>query len=134
MTAPGAAPLRLLVVDDEAQILELLDLTLSLQGFDVTTAPNGPAALEALPGCAPDVIVMDVLMTPWDGFETVRRMLAAVGHTLPPVVFLSGLARPTPPDLGPRIQEHYLLKPFRPSQLVEAIRRAHAAGAGWSQN
>ncbi|MVN88683.1 response regulator [Deinococcus sp. HMF7620] len=129
MTDPAPAALHLLVVDDEEQILELLDLTLSLQGFRVTTAPSGPAALERLSGATFDVLVLDVLMTPWDGFETVERMARHLGSALPPVVFLSGLAHPTPPPtLNPRLLDHYLLKPFRPSQLVEAIRRAHAAG------
>lgn len=124
MTDAGAhRELHLLVVDDEAQILELLELTLSLQGFYVSTAAGGPQALEMLQTCAVDVIVMDVLMAPWDGFETVRRMHRAQ-PVLPPVVFLSGLNRPdTLPDLGPSVQLEYLVKPFRPSELVAAIRR-----------
>lgn len=121
----SAAPpeLRLLVVDDEEQILELLELTLSLQGFAVVTAASGPDALRAACTQAFDVLVMDVLMSPWDGFETVRRLHAALGPRLPPVVFLSGLSRPAAlPELG-GVNTTYLVKPFRPSQLVECIRR-----------
>ena len=103
MTYPGAR-LNLLVVDDEEQILELLDLTLTMQGFQVYPAANGPAALDQLARQKVDVIVMDVLMTPWDGFDTVRRMFDLQGGTLPPVVFLSGLARPAVmPELGDEI-------------------------------
>ncbi|EYB67700.1 response regulator receiver protein [Deinococcus phoenicis] len=112
--------LRLLVVDDEAQILELLDLTLGLHGFRVATARSGPHALSAAQAATFDVIVMDVLMTPWDGFETVRRLHAALGCAMPPVVFLSGLSRP---EHVPDLVTEYLVKPFRPSQLVESIRR-----------
>ncbi|SMB92514.1 response regulator [Deinococcus hopiensis] len=118
--------LRLLVVDDEAQILELLDLTLTLHGFAVVTASSGPDALQAATAAPFDVIVLDVLMTPWDGFETVRRLHGALGDRLPPVVFLSGLSRASAP-LPPVVAE-YLVKPFRPSQLVEAIGRV-ARGA-----
>lgn len=116
--------LRLLVVDDEEQILELLDLSLTLHGFTVTTARSGPDALNAAANAEFDVIVMDVLMTPWDGFETVRRLREQLGPRLPPVVFLSGLSRTQLPDSPdwPVVGE-YLVKPFRPSQLVEAIRR-----------
>ncbi|WP_412029931.1 response regulator [Deinococcus yunweiensis] len=122
----GGGSLRLLVVDDEAQILELLELTLSLQGFQVETAAGGPQAVDLLAVCTVDVIVMDVLMVPWDGFETVRRMYRALPE-LPPVVFLSGLNRPeTLPDLGPDVILEYLVKPFRPSELVAAIRRVWA--------
>ena len=131
MTAPRTG-VRLLVVDDEEQILELLDLTLSIQGYEVCPAGSGPRALEVLAAEHIDVIVMDVLMVPWDGFETVRRMAAQYGAALPPVVFLSGLARPAVmPELGPDVVQEYLVKPFRPSQLVERIeeaRRRKASG------
>ena len=124
MKAP-APELRLLVVDDEEQILELLDLTLGLQGFRVVTARSGPLALTAVRGSAAfDVIVMDVLMSPWDGFETVRRLRDELGGAMPPVVFLSGLNRP---DQVPGLVTEYLVKPFRPSQLVESIHRVAAS-------
>ncbi|GGK86842.1 response regulator [Deinococcus radiotolerans] len=129
MTSGGAV--RLLVVDDEEQILELLDLTLTIQGYEVCPAGSGPRALELLAQEAIDVIVMDVLMVPWDGFETVRRMAEQHGAALPPVVFLSGLARPSVmPDLGPNVVEDYLVKPFRPSQLVEKIEAARRRSSG----
>ncbi|UQN06059.1 response regulator [Deinococcus sp. QL22] len=124
MTQPHeeSAPLHLLVVDDEAQILELLDLTLTMSGFLVTTARSGPDALALAQSQAFDVIVLDILMTPWDGFETVRQLHAALGAALPPVVFLSGLNRAAQvPDLGDALIAAYLVKPFRPSQLVEVI-------------
>lgn len=123
---PGARAVRLLVVDDEEQILELLDLTLAIHGYEVCPASSGPLALDLLAREGTiDVIVMDVLMVPWDGFETVRRMAAQFGAALPPVVFLSGLARPAVmPELGPDVVQEYLVKPFRPSQLVERIEEA----------
>jgi two-component system OmpR family response regulator len=57
---PAHRPLHLLVVDDEQQILELLDLTLSLKGYVVWTAPDGPRALEVCRQRPIDVIVMEV--------------------------------------------------------------------------
>nr|WP_246580288.1 response regulator [Deinococcus aestuarii] len=123
--------MRLLVVDDERQILELLGLTLGLHGFRVETARSGPEALSAACAQSFDVIIMDVLMTPWDGFETVRRLHAALGPALPPVVFLSGLDRQERvPELGPDLISAYLVKPFRPSQLVESIREVAARASG----
>lgn len=116
--------LCLLVVDDEEQILELLGLTLGLQGFRVVSARSGPLALAAAQQAAFDVIVMDVLMAPWDGFETVRRLQAELQGAMPPVVFLSGLNRP---EHVPGLVTEYLVKPFRPSQLVESIRRVAAS-------
>lgn len=120
-STPG---LRLLVVDDEQQILELLHLTLSLKGYDVATARSGPEALACVERRPFDVIVLDVLMAPWDGFETVRRMQQSVGAALSPVVYLSGLSRPEQlPHGGTEYLTEYLMKPFRPSQLVDLIER-----------
>ncbi|MFC4425509.1 response regulator [Deinococcus navajonensis] len=120
MNRPDGA--QLLVVDDEAQILELLDLTLSMQGFTVTCAASGPEALERCRARQFDVVVMDVLMSPWDGFESVRALHRELGAATPPVVFLSGLSRRDPlPELGEHVRAEYLVKPFRPSQLVERI-------------
>lgn len=117
-----AAELRLLVVDDERQILELLELTLSMQGFHVTTALSGCEALDISRDRTFDALVMDVLMAPWDGFETVRQLRAQCGGPFPPVVFLSGLDRAADmPDLGADVRWSYLVKPFRPSQLVTAL-------------
>lgn len=130
MTALSSG-LRLLVVDDEAQILELLELTLSLQGYLVYTASGGPAALELAARESIDVIVMDVLMAPWDGFETIRQLQRQSPAPLAPVVFLSGLNRPDVlPDLGMGVRVEYLVKPFRPSQLVAAIEALWQAACG----
>lgn len=120
MSRPAGA--RLLVVDDEAQILELLDLTLSLHGFTVTCAASGPEALDLCRAQRFDVVVMDVLMSPWDGFESVRALHRELGAATPPVVFLSGLSRRDPlPELGEHVRADYLVKPFRPAQLVERL-------------
>ncbi len=118
--------LRLLVVDDEEQILELLELTLRMQGYQVTGALSGPSALalatQQQQQQSFEIIVMDVLMAPWDGFETVRQLHQIYQEHMPAVIFLSSLNRsetwPTMPN--PFIQE-YLVKPFRPFQLIEVI-------------
>lgn len=117
------------MVDDEAQILELLDLSLSLQGFDVRTARNGPQALE-LAGLYPfDTVVMDVLMSPWDGFETARRIHAHLGDAAPPVVLLTGLSLPQYDPVTEPLVAAALTKPFRPSELVAVIRQVQAEAA-----
>lgn len=66
-------------------------------------------------------MVLDVLMVPWDGFETARRLLAVPG--CPPIVFLSGVSGAAQMQQGLALAAAYLTKPFRPSQLVEVIGR-----------
>lgn len=116
-----AAALHLLVVDDDQQMLDLMKLSLNLQGFLVSTALSGAEALQLARDQVFDAVVMDVLMSPLDGFETVRRMRDVLQEALPPIVYLSGLNREA--DM-PRFEGHpsaFLLKPFRPSQLVSVI-------------
>ena len=118
-----SGPVRLLVVDDDRQILDLLELSLSLQGFEVTTATSGAEAIRLLQKARVDVVVMDIFMSPLDGFQTVARLETLLGARLPPVIYLSGLnAMQEPPHL-PGHRSFLLAKPFRPSQLVRLIQK-----------
>jgi two-component system, OmpR family, response regulator len=113
------APPHLLIVDDERQILELLELSLHQHGFEVTPAASGPQACKLMQTGHFDLVVLDVLMSPWDGFETARQLQALPG--CPPIVFLSGVSAQAQQRLGLELGAAYLTKPFRPSQLVEII-------------
>ena len=73
MGGPSRAA-RLLVVEDEPNILELLSASLRYAGFEVVTATGGNEAVQAAQRHRPDLIVLDVMMPDMDGFEVVRRM------------------------------------------------------------
>src|SRR6185503_19639505 len=64
---------RVLVVDDETNIVELLSVSLKFQGFEVHTASNGPAALDKAREVKPDAVILDVMMPGMDGFGVLRR-------------------------------------------------------------
>lgn len=121
VSSPSPASPSLLIVDDERQILELLELSLQQYGFEVTPAGSGPQALKLLRAGHYDLVVLDVLMAPWDGFETARNIQEVPG--CPPIVFLSGVSGAAQQEQGLRLGAAYLTKPFRPSQLVEVIRQ-----------
>src|SRR6478672_9855303 len=70
---------RVLVVDDETNIVELLSVSLKFQGFEVHTASNGPAALDKAREVRPDAIILDVMMPGMDGFGVLRRLRADGG-------------------------------------------------------
>src|SRR6266700_2482469 len=74
--APAKSEARLLVVDDEPTILELLAGTLRFAGFDVLTAVSGAEALRAAAAARPDLILLDVMMPHCDGFDVIRRIRA----------------------------------------------------------
>ncbi|ADV67463.1 response regulator transcription factor [Deinococcus maricopensis] len=115
MSAP-----HLLLVDDERQILELLELTLTMNGFMVSTAQSGAEAVDLAAQRHFDLILLDVVMTPCDGFETARQLRARPG--CPPIVFLTGLGGDDERQRGLDLGAAYLVKPFRPAQLLDTIR------------
>jgi len=132
---PTEAP-RVLVVDDEAHITELLTMGLELSGFVVESAASGRAGLDAVARQRPDLIVLDVMLPDLDGFEVARRLRdgEGVGPRVP-VIFLS--ARDTTSDKveGLRLgSDDYVTKPFSIEELIERVkavlRRSRAAGPG----
>lgn len=111
----------MLVVDDEATILELLSGSLRLAGFDVVTAASGPEAVRAAALSQPDLVLLDVMMPDCDGFEALRRIRS--GGSEVPVIFLT--ARDEVPDrvLGFTVGgDDYVTKPFNLEELLGRIR------------
>ena len=116
--APAA---RLLVVDDEPTIVELLSEALRFAGFEVMTARNGTEALKRARESAPDMLVLDVMMPGIDGFEVVRR-LRADGLRIP-VLFLT--ARDGAEDVITGLTvggDDYVRKPFSLGEVIARIR------------
>ena len=68
------SPLRALVVDDDRSIREALERALALEGFAVSSLPDGPAALDAVRREPPDVMVLDVMMPELSGVDVIRRL------------------------------------------------------------
>lgn len=115
---------RVLVVDDEARILNFLSSKLKASGYEVLTASNGVEALEQVQAEEPDLVVLDVLMPKKDGFETLKELRA---FSSVPTIILS--AKGTNADKVKGLSlgaDDYLAKPFSPDELVariEAVRR-----------
>jgi two-component system OmpR family response regulator len=126
-------PTRVLVVDDETNITDLVATALRYEGFHVVTANTGGQALEAVAASRPDLVVLDVMLPDVDGFEVARR-LGASGKTVP-VLFLT--ARDTTDDKVRGLTiggDDYVTKPFSLAELVARVhavlRRTHANGHG----
>jgi len=112
---------RLLVVDDEPNIVDLLATSLRFAGFEVATARNGSEALRVAPDFRPDLLVLDVMMPGIDGFSVVRR-LRQDGMSVP-VVFLT--ARDATEDKVTGLTlggDDYVTKPFSLEEVVARIR------------
>ncbi|BDT98067.1 response regulator transcription factor [Nocardia sputorum] len=112
---------RVLIVDDEPMIIELLAVSLRFQGFEVATALSGTEALDRVRGLRPDALIVDVMMPGMDGFGMLRR-LRADGVTAP-VLFLT--ARDDVDDkltgltLG---ADDYVTKPFSLEEVIARLR------------
>jgi len=111
---------RILIVDDEPEMVELISLNLKLEGFEVIAASDGYQALEKVTREMPDLVLLDIMMPDMDGFETLKqiREIASV-----PVIFLSvkneEYDRVRGLDLG---ADDYITKPFSPRELVSRIK------------
>ncbi len=118
----SAAPLKVLVVDDEPPIRKLLRMGLATQGYDILDAPSGKVALELI-GQKPDLIILDLGLPDVDGLELLRIMREKNEGV--PIVVLSSRgeesAKVRALDLG---ADDYVTKPFGMEELLARIRAA----------
>lgn len=127
---------RVLVVEDDPDIRQLVELRLRGLGHRVVSAPSGAEALTVIADRgAPEVIVLDVAMPGMTGLEVLRALRADPAHAALPAVFLSARVRPEDIAAGEELGAIYLTKPFVVSALAAAIDKALAttaeAAAGW---
>lgn len=118
----AAAPTKVLVVDDEPQILRALRINLSVRGYEVTTAANGAAALRAAAEKHPDVVVLDLGLPDMDGIEVLAGLR---GWSTAPVIVLS--ARTDSSDKVEALDagaDDYVTKPFGMDELLARLRAA----------
>lgn len=124
MFAAGPAQLRILVVDDDDANLLFLEKALSRKGHQIVLAHTGEEALSLYERVEPDLVLMDVMLPGWDGFETTRRIRVGGGHRgrWVPLIFLSAIGRT--PDMVKGLAaggDDYLVKPVDLSLLESKI-------------
>ncbi len=121
--------LRVLVIDDSAVVRELIAVNLQLEGFDVTTAADGDAAMKLVTEVNPHVITLDVMMPNLAGFDTVQRLRSLPETAHIPIVVVTGRAQATDVARGEQLGvEAYLTKPFEPGELVKVVSRLATSG------
>jgi two-component system, chemotaxis family, chemotaxis protein CheY len=111
---------RILIVDDDESIRQIVRLCLTDEGFDVGEAPNGQAALDALDRFQPELILLDLRMPVMDGWEFARRYAELPGEHAPIIAFVAALnAEHECATLNPA---SILTKPFDLDDLLDAVR------------
>ncbi len=113
---------KILVVDDDADIVELLSFTLKQAGFAIGTACNGVEALQRARSFAPDLMLLDLMLPKLDGFAVCEILRRRVTTAAIPIVLLTGLSgemsRLAGLDSG---ATDYMTKPFSPRLLVSKV-------------
>ena len=121
LTRPDGSPLRVLVVDDEQNIAELISMALRYEGFEVTAAHTGTKAVAAAKTFDPDAVVLDMMLPDFDGLEVLRRMRGDDPNV--PVLFLT--AKDSVEDRVAGLTaggDDYVTKPFSIEELVARLR------------
>jgi DNA-binding response OmpR family regulator len=118
------SPVRVLVVDDDDVIRQLICLNLELEGFEVHQAADGLDALEKVREVDPAVVTLDIMMPKLDGWDAAARLRSDPATAHVRVVLLSARAQEADLKRGSRLGvDFYLTKPFDPDELVAVVRR-----------
>jgi DNA-binding response OmpR family regulator len=119
---------RVLVVDDDEVIRQLIAVNLTLEGFDVVTAVDGRDCLEKVAEVEPDVITLDVMMPRLDGWVTATQLRKNPATAGIKVVLITARAQEDDKDRGREIGvDAYLTKPFDPAEMIRVIRELAGA-------
>src|SRR3981189_2303949 len=122
---------KILVVDDEPDLVELVAFNLKAEGFEVITARNGVEALDQARGAHPDLIVLDLMLPELDGLAVCEILHRLPATALIPIIMLTAWKSEISRLIGLNTgAEDYLTKPFSPRDLVQRVNqtlRPHAA-------
>ena len=113
---------RILVVDDERSIIEIVSAYLEAEGYEVYTAMDGPSGLKAARAYKPDLIVLDIMLPVMDGVEVLTQLRRESGVY---IIMLTAKAEETDKIVGLSVgADDYLTKPFSPRELVARVKAA----------
>jgi DNA-binding response OmpR family regulator len=119
---------RVLVVDDDEVIRQLIAVNLTLEGFEVETAVDGRECLEKVGEVNPDVITLDVMMPRLDGWVTATQLRRNPETAGIKVVLITARAQEDDRDRGRQIGvDAYLTKPFDPAEMIRVVRELAGA-------
>ncbi|HOT75964.1 MAG TPA: response regulator [Candidatus Wallbacteria bacterium] len=113
---------KILVVDDEVHIVNILKFNLKKSGYDVITAANGEEALGMIASEMPDLILCDVMMPKLTGFEVCQKVKNDDKLKAIPFILLTAKGQEVDKDIGLKFgADLYLTKPFSPKNIVDKV-------------
>jgi adenylate cyclase len=113
---------RILIVDDELDLIDLVSARLELHGYDVATAADGEEGLEKARALRPDLILLDVMMPKMNGYQVCQMLKGDAQCKSIPVILLTARGQEKDRDLGKEVgADGYVIKPFEAQELMEQI-------------
>ena len=114
---------KIAVIEDEADILEVIDYNLSKEGFDVCSALNGEEGLALVKKEGPDLVLLDLMLPGLDGIEICRKLKTDYSTRSIPIIMVTAKGEESDIVLGLGMgADDYMVKPFRPRELMARIR------------
>jgi DNA-binding response OmpR family regulator len=121
-------PVRVLIAEDEPNIVESLTFILNRSGFEVESVGDGAAALESIQSRRPDVVILDVMLPSMNGFEVMKSVRANDAVKTTPIIILTAKGqsrdRQTAMEIG---ADAFVTKPFSNSEIVDKVRELTAS-------
>ena len=121
-------PSKILLAEDQTDLREMIALTLQMAGHQVTSAPDGGAALQAAQDFKPDLIILDIHMPVFDGFQVCEQLRAVQELNKIPIMLMSSLPAEQALATGEQAgANEYLRKPFELNTLIQRVDRLLSA-------
>lgn len=117
------ASVRVVCIEDEPEMIDLVRLILSRDGFDVIGAPGGIEGLNVIEDLQPQIVLLDLMMPDMDGWEVYQRMKSNPNTSHIPVIVVTARAQSIDKVLGLHIAkvDDYITKPFGPTELLNSV-------------
>lgn len=115
---------KILIVDDSASMRQMVNFTLTEEGYEVTEAKNGQEALDSMKGGAPDLVITDINMPVMGGIELIKQIRAAADFKFTPIIVLTTESEESKQREGKQAgATAWLIKPFTPEKLTETVKK-----------
>ncbi len=119
----------ILYIEDDPEMIDLVSLILTRQGYQVTGANGGRKGLEMAQRSLPDLVLLDLMMPDMDGWDVYHQLKSSELTRNVPVIIITARSQTIDQVLGVQIAkvDAYIIKPFRPGELIESVNKVLAA-------
>ena len=114
---------RILIVDDEAELLDMLKIRLETSGYDIITAKDGQEGLDKAKEEKPDLMILDLMLPKMDGYKVCGLLKNDTRYSKMPIIIFTARAQDSDVKMGEEVRaDAYITKPFEPNVLLGKIK------------